>query len=96
MTFISQYHYHFYPQADSSGYDGCLVSQCSPDVASDIVGVAYDGFPIYGPTQDWFINNQITEFSLVAGRDPSWTLWSGFQQVKIEFITIQIIARIVN
>ena len=53
MIFKSQYHYHFYPQADSSGYDGCLVSQCSPDVASDIVGVAYDGFPIYGPTQDW-------------------------------------------
>ena len=49
MTFQSQYHYHFYPQADSSGYDGCLVSQCSPDVASDIVGVAFDGFPIYGP-----------------------------------------------
>ena len=63
MIFKSQYHYHFYPQADSSGYDGCLVSQCSPDVASDIVGVAYDGFPIYGPTQDWLEINLKIKFN---------------------------------
>jgi len=96
MTYKSQYHYHFYPQADSSGYDGCLVSQCSPDVASDIVGVAYDGFPIYGPTQVWLKTtvSQKSHIDLIGQLIKPDE--SGFQHPKIEFITIPGIAQIVN
>ena len=47
-----RYHYHFYP-ASVHGYQGCPVAQCGPDTASQLVGVAKDGFPIYGPVQ-WY------------------------------------------
>lgn len=73
-----------------------MVSQCSPDVASDIVGVAYDGFPIYGPTQVWFkttvVQKSYTDLidQLIKPDE------SGFQHPKIEFITILEIAQIVN
>ena len=42
------YHYHFL--AYGGEYDGCLMS-CATDEVSDIVGIAYDGFPFYGPMQ---------------------------------------------
>ena len=42
------YHYHFF--AYGNQYDKCLMS-CDQDTASDIVGIALDGFPIYGPMQ---------------------------------------------
>ena len=42
------YHYHFL--AYGGEYDGCLMS-CATDAVSDIVGIAYDGFPFYGPMQ---------------------------------------------
>ena len=45
-----RYHYHFYP-ASVDGYSGCLVDTCDMNSASPIVGVALDGFPIYGPVQ---------------------------------------------
>ena len=43
-----EYHYHFH--AYGTEYDGCLMS-CNGNVESGIVGVAYDGFPFYGPMQ---------------------------------------------
>ena len=43
------YHYHYFSKA-TSAYDGCLMS-CQHDVASNIVGVMLDGFPLYGPMQ---------------------------------------------
>ena len=42
------YHYHFFSYG--SEYNGCLMS-CREDAVSGIVGVAYDGFPFYGPMQ---------------------------------------------
>ena len=42
------YHYHFF--AWGPEYDGCPMS-CAADEVSDIMGVALDGFPIYGPMQ---------------------------------------------
>ena len=42
------YHYHFF--AWGPEYDGCPMS-CAADKVSDIMGVALDGFPIYGPMQ---------------------------------------------
>ena len=44
-----KYHYHYFSKA-TSAYDGCLMS-CQHDVASNIVGVMLDGFPLYGPMQ---------------------------------------------
>lgn len=43
-----RYHYHMFSR--SSQYDKCLMS-CAESEVSDIVGVANDGFPIYGPMQ---------------------------------------------
>ena len=45
-----RYHYHFYPTS-TAGYDGCLMETCSMSEVSPVVGVAKDGFPIYGPVQ---------------------------------------------
>ena len=42
-----EYHYHFHAYGN---YEGCPHS-CSQDAVSDIVGVALDGFAIYGPMQ---------------------------------------------
>ena len=42
------YHYHFF--AYGNQYNQCLMS-CDDDQSSDIVGIALDGFPIYGPMQ---------------------------------------------
>ena len=46
-----RYHYHFYAYAYSD-YKGCAMS-CDTSGPSDIVGVAGDGFPVYGPMQWW-------------------------------------------
>ena len=48
----NRYHYHFYPTS-TEGYEGCLMQTCNFDLASPLVGVAKDGFPIYGPVQ-WY------------------------------------------
>ena len=45
-----QYHYHMFSWSDT--YDGCLMS-CKQGEESGLVGVAYDGFPIYGPMQNY-------------------------------------------
>ena len=42
-----EYHYHFHAHGS---YEGCPNS-CSQDAVSDIIGVALDGFAIYGPMQ---------------------------------------------
>ena len=43
------YHYHYFSQ-NTQGATDCLMS-CAAGEVSDIVGVAKDGFPIYGPMQ---------------------------------------------
>ena len=42
------YHYHFFSWGPE--YDACPMS-CRSDQVSDIMGIAFDGFPIYGPMQ---------------------------------------------
>jgi hypothetical protein len=45
------YHYHYFSK-NTEGGAGCLNS-CAAGEVSDLVGVAKDGFPIYGPMQWW-------------------------------------------
>ena len=45
------YHYHFLAYGDSeNAYDGCLMS-CNSSEVGEILGIALDGFPFYGPMQ---------------------------------------------
>ena len=55
------YHYHFFGYDAGDGriggvYDGCRM-ECSGSGPSDFVGVALDGFPVYGPMQ-WYSKSQ--------------------------------------
>jgi len=48
-SFFGRYSYQFWGHA-TKDYDSCSMS-CSDSAVSDIVGVARDGFAIYGPMQ---------------------------------------------